>query len=140
MIQLLEEKERQTIASIKNHIACKGYWRMSNAEKEVVLQSLLMELNTIWDKHVFLYCDFENTQMYLATGGGTFSAQYEAITLYKGSLMTLLHEFAHSIFRGIEEGGEEVARRWSHRMFKGSMPRTYLNAVENNSFLHTFTE
>lgn len=137
MIQLLEEKELATIASIKSHIACKGYWRMNATEQEVVLQSLLGELNSIWELQIILHCDFGNTPMHTITGGGRYNPEFSAITLYKGSLMTFLHEFAHAIF---EDEGEEVSQRWSHRMFKGALPRTYLNGVENSSFLHTVTE
>lgn len=134
MLENLQEKETQTIQAIKSHIACKGYWRMNGSEQEAVLQALLGELNTIWDKQVILHCDFENSMLYAMTGGGRYNPQLQAISLYKGSLMTFLHEFAHALFEG---EGEEISQRWSHRMFKGALPRTYLNGVENNSFLHT---
>lgn len=126
------EKEIQTTKAITEHITSE-YWGKNATEQEGILQSLLGELNTIWDKKVILHCDFQNTLQYHRTGGGIYYSHLGAICLYKGSLMTFLHEFAHALFEG---EGEDMAIQWSHNVFSKALPEEYQKAVRENKFFH----
>lgn len=125
------EKEMQTATAVKEHITPE-YWGKSSSEQEKVLQTLLGELNAIWEKTVVLHCDFSNTLQYHRTGGGIYYPYLGAICLYKGSLMTFLHEFAHSLY----DDGEDMAIQWSHKIFREALPDDYQKAVRENKFFH----
>ena len=133
MLELLAEKEAATIEAIKIHIDSKGFWRAVPEVQAEMLRALLLRLNIIWDTEITLICDFGNAEMYRATGGGTYHSNTYTMTLYKASIMTFLHEYGHAL----QGRTEEAARLWSHRMFKGALPRTYQNAVETGMFFHT---
>lgn len=126
------EKEILTTKAVTEHITLE-YWGKNASEQEEVLQALLGELNSIWDKKVVLHCDFQNTLQYHRTGGGIYYSYLGAICLYKGSLMTFLHEFAHSLYDG---EGEDMAIQWSHKIFKGALPEEYQKAARGNKFFH----
>ncbi len=131
MVELLQQKEEQTIVAIKAAIVKKGFWQMADEQQKEVLQSLLTVLNKIWGTQVTLMTNFNNPIMYRMTGGGTYHLESHQITLYKASLMTFLHEFGHALH---ERAGELPAINWSHRMFQGAMPRVYQNSLEEGKF------
>ena len=125
----------QTVKAVQEYIQDE-FWNATPEKQIEVFQSLLQELNSIWETQVILHCDFNNTLQYHRTGGGIYLPYLQAITLYKASLMTFLHEFAHALFEGEGEKSEFQVINWSHKIFKEALPETYAKALQEKKFFH----
>jgi len=108
-----------------------GFWRKSNEEKLQVMQNALTELNVVYNKDVRLV--YEHNEFFrLVTGGGRYDSNSNTIYLYRFSLMTFLHEFAHAL--GYNQNDAVI---WSHKVFKEAMPVLYQKSLQRGLFIHS---
>ena len=115
---------------IKRHFRKTGFWRKNETEQVEILKQALNELNNAYGTNIGLEY-FNNQYFYRLTGGGYFSPSDRKIYLYKISLMTFLHEFAHAIGYG-----QTDAVLWSHKVFKEALPVLYRRARNRKLLLH----
>jgi hypothetical protein len=116
---------------IKKYFRKTGFWRKNNEEKLQVMQNVLTELNRVYNKNVQLVYE-DNEFFRLVTGGGRYNINSDTIYLYRLSLMTFLHEFAHAL--GYDQNG---AILWSHKVFKEAMPVLYRKSLQRGLFIHS---
>jgi len=124
----------ETIKVIKKHIEPKIFWKLPQDEQIRILQNLLDDLVSLYNvKKIKLKFDPDPLELfYNLTRGGVYRHKKREIVLYhKVSLMTFLHEFAHSFFPD-----EERAQLWSHKAFFLSFPKLYLKGRKTKKFLH----
>lgn len=141
----IADKEMATVKLVKARFKGKGLWRASPSDQNHALQSFMRAFNAIWGTSTRLVFDTSSESSrinYALTGGGTYDSTTNTITLYKFSLMTLLHELKHSLqhqlpFYTAFEDKEVDAQAWSHGIFKYAMPNTYRRASESGAFYHS---
>lgn len=73
-----------------------------------------------------------NKEMYYSTGGGSYCVKTKKIHLYKISIVTFLHEFAHALqYQQKGYSDEEFPRAYSVNIFAVASPNLFWKAVEN---------
>jgi len=132
-------KELKTTRVLKK-VFKKTFWKLPEAEQRKILERMTKRLNSLYgiEVEISFYPDPLN---YRATGGGRYSAEERKIYLYKASLMTFLHEYAHAIhhqkYRNEYRKPEEFSILWSHKVFKNFLPRLYKKNIKERKFFHS---
>ena len=132
------DKELKTIELIAG-VKGKGLWKSPFQEGAKILQNLLNELNEVWETDIHLTCQEDDA--YLMSHGGGVARNGREIILAKISLMTFLHEYYHCLVmqKGLPNT-EEAAQRWSHMIFKRSLPNIYDKSARAGRFFHVVAE
>jgi hypothetical protein len=118
----------------------KGFWQMNEAEQQEVCTAFWVALCHEYELQAELRFDSSNGIAYFRTGGGEIVNG--VCTLYKPSIMTLLHEFRHILQQQIPDltlanpNVELDAQLWSHGVFCNAMPILYTKNRQRNLFLH----
>jgi len=123
----------KTVKIIKKHIDPNVFWKMDQSEQVKVLKCLLFDLCQLYRLPNVKLEFINDAYAYKVTGGGIYIPDKNKIMLFKISLMTFLHEFAHIFFKD-----ERRAQLWSHKAFYYSFPKLYLRNVKEKKFFHYF--
>ncbi len=126
-------KPNENEVKIVRQLIDKKIYRQSKQEQEKMLRQTLKDLCNLYGiKEPKLVCDFENKRKYKQTGGGEYYPADKKICLYKMSIVTFLHEFAHHFQHAKKCGnGEEFPRMYSVNVFYAVSPRLFEKAVKN---------
>jgi hypothetical protein len=122
----------KVIEIIRKHINPKCFWKLEQNEQVKILKSLFSDLCQLYNVNDIQFRFVSDRNYYSMTGGGVYNRRNKTITLYKVSLMTFLHEFAHIFFPD-----EERARLWSHKAFWFSFPDVYIRSRLKGKFFHS---
>jgi len=123
-------KDKDFINFLKSE--ARHYWRVSD-EKKTELERYIIEVAGRMYSFNAKYYYVPDVFGYAITGGGCVRIHengLRVVTLFKHSMMTLLHEIAHCF--GLNQ---KQAIDWSHKIFKNAFPKTYKRAVERGLFL-----
>ena len=123
----------KTVKIIKKYINPKVFWKMEKEKQVEILKKLFEELCQLYNIRNIKFEFQDDIRAYKITGGGVYSPKEKKITLFKISLMTFLHEFAHIFFPD-----EKRARLWSHKAFYYSFPKLYIKSLNEGKFFHAF--
>jgi hypothetical protein len=122
----------KTIEVIRKHIDPRWFWKLRQDEQVKILKKLFDDLCQLYNISDVQF-EFVDDKNYCSlTGGGIYDKRRKTLTLYKVSLMTFLHEFAHIFFPD-----EKKARLWSHKAFWFSFPDVYIKSRTNGKFFHS---
>jgi hypothetical protein len=127
----MNTKNKEFINFLKSE--ARHYWRVSDLEKERLERYIVEVAAEMYGFRAKYYYVPDDVIGYAMTGGGCVRIHrngLRVVTLFKHSMMTLLHEIAHCF--GLDQ---EEAIEWSHRIFKNAFPKTYKRAVEKGLFL-----
>jgi hypothetical protein len=121
----------KTVELVRKHINPKQFWK-SDLETQInILKKLFQDLCSLYeieDASIEIKID---PFFYRMTGGGCVFPP-KRVVLYKVSLMTFLHEFAHLLFGH----DEEKTNLWSHKVFYLAFPELYVKNAKESKFFH----